>query len=71
LISAGLLDYPSEQTGNPRAFSHFMTALLYGTPINALTYDFFRFVSGTRPKSTIPHARIAVSPGVNSDATSR
>ena len=28
------IDYlPSEQTGNPRVFSHFMNALLYGTPI--------------------------------------
>ena len=26
------IDYlPSEQTGNPRVFSHFMNALLYGT----------------------------------------
>jgi len=28
------IDYlPSEQTGNPRVFSHFMNALLYGTPM--------------------------------------
>jgi len=28
------IDYlPSEQTGNPRVFSHFMNALLYGTPL--------------------------------------
>lgn len=28
------IDYlPSEQTGNPRVFSHFMNAFLYGTPI--------------------------------------
>jgi UDP-apiose/xylose synthase len=28
------IDYlPSEQTGNPRVFNHFMNALLYGTPL--------------------------------------